>query len=231
MILREGILRDAPHISTWSGKRLQLMAPEASQIDIEDIAHGLAYQGCYRGQTSHFYSLAQHSLLVASLVPAQFRLAALLHDAAAAYLGETGLPVRALWPALPTIEQALVAAVHERFGLGGFDAPALGRAHMIVLATEQRDLLAHLPENRGSRGRSAPIPRRIEFLPPEEAKFQFMEAYANATRKGVQSAGSAGKLADEIRPRAAVAEEAAPLVAKSARSRQESAVSRVRRTS
>lgn len=228
MILREGILRDAPHISTWSGKRLQLMAPEPAQIDIEDIAHGLAYQGCYRGQTSHFYSLAQHSLLVASLVPAQYRLAALLHDAAAAYLGETGLPLRSLWPALPAIEQALVAAIHERFGLAGFDAPALGRAHLIVLATEQRDLLPHRPENRVSRGRSAPIPRRIEFLSPEEAKFQFMEAYAEAAPKTARPSGAAARKT-AVAGNGIPAEGAAPFAARSARSRHESGMSRARR--
>jgi hypothetical protein len=228
MILREGILRDAPHISTWTGKRLPLMAPEAAQIDIEDIAHGLAYQGSYRGQTSHFYSLAQHSLLVASLVPAQYRLAALLHDAAAAYLGETGLPMRSLWPALPVIEQALVAAIHERFGLSGFDAPALGRAHLIVLATEQRDLLPHRPENRVTRGRSAPIPRRIEFLSPEEARFQFMEAYAEVAPKTTRPPSSTARsmVATAGNP---PLEGTGPVAARSARSRQESGMSRARR--
>lgn len=181
MIVREGMLRDAPHISTWSGKRVQLLAPDAAQIDIEDIARGLSYLGCYRGQTSHFYSLAQHSLLVASLVPPQHRLAALLHEATSAYLGETGPALRALWPALASIERGLDAAIREKFGLPSADCPALQRAHLIALATEQRDLLPQRAENRLSRGRSAPIPRRIDFLAPEEARFQFSEVFAEVS--------------------------------------------------
>lgn len=228
MSVREGMLRDAPHIPTWTGKRLQLMAPDPCQIDIEDIAHGLSYQGCYRGQTGHFYSLAQHSLLVASLVPPQHRLVALLHDAPAAYLGETSSPLRLLWPALPAIEQGLAAVIRDRFGLTGFDVPAVHRAHQVVLATEQRDLLPPRPENRVTRGRSAPIPRRIEFLSPEEARFQFIETFTELMKKNGQPARPA---VDEGFDRhAGTPGSRAHLAGSGSRNRPDSGVARARRT-
>ncbi|HLO62231.1 MAG TPA: hypothetical protein VK165_04620 [Azonexus sp.] len=169
-------------MSTCSGKHFCLQAPEAAQIDIKDIAHGLAYQGCYNGQTSHFYSLAQHSLLVASLVPPQHRLAALLHDAAAAYFGSMVWPLRQLLPDFPALEKKIMAAVGEKFGVTDFHASAIRRAHLIILATEQRDVY---PGTGVSilAGASAPIPRRIDFMSPEEAKYQFLERFFELTRQ------------------------------------------------
>src|SRR5574343_449470 len=74
------------YISTFKGNRFWPQEPRIDVIDIEDIAHGLAYQCRFNGQTRAFYSVAQHSLMVMALVPPAERFAALLHDAAEAYL-------------------------------------------------------------------------------------------------------------------------------------------------
>lgn len=177
MIVREAIPRDEPCLLTCSGKHLRLLDPDPAQIDLRDIAHGLAYQGCFGGQTRYFYSLAQHSLLVADVVNGPHSLAALLHDAAAAYLGDPARPLRQLGGDWPMLERRLLAAIGERFAISGFDSPAVRRAHLIVQATEQRDVLARSPEARSPRGRPVPIPRRIDFMSPEEAKFQFCERF------------------------------------------------------
>lgn len=171
------------YLSTCSGQRLDLLAPLATQIDIDDIAHGLAYQSCFNGQTSHFYSLAQHSLLVASLVPRQQRLAALLHDASAAYFGDMAPSMRQLFPDFSIIEKKVMAAISEKFELPGLEEPALKRAHRIILATEHRDLRPDLTGIGDVHDHLAPIPRRIEFMSPEEARFQFKELFTELTRK------------------------------------------------
>lgn len=183
MVPHDSSRQDRCHIATCSGKLLCLQAPEASQIDITDIAHGLAYQCCYNGQTSYFYSLAQHSLLVASLVPLQHRLAALLHDASAAYLGDMIRPLCRVLPEYPLLEKRMMAAVAEKFSIADFNAPAIKRAHMVALATEQRDVLPRPDDPFGLKGRSVPIPRRIEFMSPEEARFQFTELFAELVQK------------------------------------------------
>lgn len=162
-------------ISTWSGKELHLLAPDAAQIEIEDIAHGLAYQCCFNGQTRHFYSIAQHSMLVAQLVPAQHRLAALLHEGAAAYLGDISQPLRHLMLEVQLIEKKIMAVFRDKFGLTDLEAPVIRRAHSIAQATEFRDLLFPANEKEQAAAYSAPIPRRIEAITPEEAKTRFSE--------------------------------------------------------
>lgn len=162
-------------IRTWSGKQLQLLAPDAAHIEIEDIAHGLAYQCCFNGQTRHFYSIAQHSMLVAQLVPAQHRLAALLHEGATAYLGDIPQALRHLMLEVQLIEKKIMAVFRDKFGLTDLEAPIIRRAHSIALATESRDLLFPVNEKEQAMTNSAPIPRRIEAITPEEAKSRFAE--------------------------------------------------------
>ena len=60
---------DAIYVSTHLGYRFYPQAPSIADVAIEDIAHGLAFQCRFNGQTQHFYSVAQHSLMVAALVP------------------------------------------------------------------------------------------------------------------------------------------------------------------
>ena len=69
------------YVSTYLGNRFYPLEPRIDKVAIEDIAHGLAFQCRFNGQTCDFYSVAQHSLIVADLVPESHRLAALLHDA------------------------------------------------------------------------------------------------------------------------------------------------------
>jgi uncharacterized protein len=171
------------YVSTCSGRRLYPLAPDAAQIDIEDIAHGLANQPCFNGQTSDFYSLAQHSLLVASLVPLPLRRAALLHDAAAAYFGGMTQSVRRLLPELAIIEKRVMAAIGEKFAISGFDAPAIKRAHLVAQATEKRDVCPHMLGLAEPQDCSAPIPRRIKLISREEAREQFMEQFIELEHK------------------------------------------------
>ena len=89
-----------------SGRRLDLLDPSPFDVEIEDIAHGLAFVARWNGQTrgEHPYSVAEHSLLVEEifgrLVPgaeARWRLAALLHDAPEYVIGDMISPVKARW--------------------------------------------------------------------------------------------------------------------------------------
>jgi len=183
MISLDSAPKGARYMTTYSGQQLYPLAPDPEQINIEDIVHGLANQACFHGQTSDFYSLAQHSLLVASLVPLPLKLTALLHDAAAAYFGEMEPSVRQLLPEFCIIEKRLMAAIGERFAVSGFEAPALKRAHLVAQATECRDVLPQQSVRKSAQGRLAPIPRRIEFMSPDEAKEQFMELFGELVRQ------------------------------------------------
>jgi uncharacterized protein len=110
-----------------SGRRLDLLDPTPVDIEIEDIAHGLAFVARWNGQTrgDHAYSVAEHSLLVESLfgrmnpgISARWLLAALLHDAPEYVIGDMISPVKsAVGPGYEELDARLTAAIHIRFGL------------------------------------------------------------------------------------------------------------------
>lgn len=110
-----------------SGRRLDLLDPTPVDIEIEDIARGLAFVARWNGQTmgEHAYSVAEHSLLVETLfarispkAPVKWRLAALLHDAPEYVIGDMISPVKAaVGPGYGALDDRLTAAIHIRFGL------------------------------------------------------------------------------------------------------------------
>jgi uncharacterized protein len=109
-----------------SGRRLDLLDPTPMDIEIEDIAHGLAFVARWNGQTRGDwpYSVAEHSILVEQIFSRQngaapkWQLAALLHDAPEYVIGDMISPVKsAVGPNYGELDLRLTAAVHIRFGL------------------------------------------------------------------------------------------------------------------
>jgi 5'-deoxynucleotidase YfbR-like HD superfamily hydrolase len=110
-----------------SGRRLDLLDPTPMDIEVEDIAHGLAFVARWNGQTRGDwpYSVAEHSLLVEDIMvrkdPAllpRWRLAAVLHDAPEYVIGDMISPVKAaVGPGYGALDERLTAAIHLRFGL------------------------------------------------------------------------------------------------------------------
>ena len=110
-----------------SGRRLDLLDPTPVDIEIEDIAHGLAFVARWNGQTvgDFAYSVAEHSILVEEIygrlqpdAPVKWRLAALLHDAPEYVIGDMISPVKAaVGPGYGALDDRLTAAIHIRFGL------------------------------------------------------------------------------------------------------------------
>ena len=109
-----------------SGRRLDLLDPSPLDVEMEDIAHGLARVARWNGQTigAHIYSVAQHSLLVETLARQRTqldrlgRLAVLLHDAPEYVIGDMISPFKAIiGDSYKSVEARLLAAIHLRFGL------------------------------------------------------------------------------------------------------------------
>ena len=110
-----------------SGRRLDLLDPTPVDIEIEDIAHGLAFVARWNGQTrgDFPYSVAEHSLLVEALFSRMYpaaraaeQLTALLHDAPEYVIGDMISPVKAaVGPDYGLLDKRLSAAIHIRFGL------------------------------------------------------------------------------------------------------------------
>lgn len=110
-----------------SGRRLDLLDPTPMDIEIQDIAHGLAFVARWNGQTmgDFAYSVAEHSILVEKLFTrmnpnagVKWQLAALLHDAPEYVIGDMISPVKAaVGPDYGALDERLTAAIHIRFGL------------------------------------------------------------------------------------------------------------------
>jgi uncharacterized protein len=136
---RRGRTRAVSDTRAWqrmlSGRRLDLLDPSPLDIEIEDIAHGLARVARWNGQTSgsHIFSVAQHCLLVEALARAKTpqldrtrRLAVLLHDAPEYVIGDMISPFKVvIGDAYKAVEHRLLAAIHVRFGLPPQSAPDL----------------------------------------------------------------------------------------------------------
>jgi uncharacterized protein len=122
---------DKPDARAWqrmlSGRRLDLLDPSALDVEIEDIAHGLARVARWNGQTvgRHIFSVAQHTLLVETIartrtpgLDKRARLAILLHDAPEYVIGDMISPFKVvIGGAYRSIEGRLLTAIHLRFGL------------------------------------------------------------------------------------------------------------------
>lgn len=129
--MRKGLRRTKEAPRAWqrmlSGRRLDLLDPSPMDIEIEDIAHGLARVARWNGQTvgEHAFSVAQHSVVVEEIVAhvqpdiePRWRLAALLHDASEYVIGDMISPFKAaLGMDYKLFEERLETAIHVRFGL------------------------------------------------------------------------------------------------------------------
>jgi hypothetical protein len=175
-----------------SGRRLDLLDPSPLDVEIEDIAHGLARVARWNGQTrgEHIFSVAQHSLLVeainAHLEPemgARHRLITLLHDAPEYVIGDIISPFKAaVGDSYKTVELRLLAAIHLRFGLPPETPAALQkkvkRADRIAAFLEAT-VLAGFSREEGLKyfGAPEPLPRAVidmlEPLPAPAAEAAF----------------------------------------------------------
>ena len=127
-----------------SGRRLNLLDPSPLDVEIADIAHGLARVARWNGQTigDHIFSVAQHTLLVEAIarirtpgLDHRTRLAVLLHDAPEYVIGDMISPFKAvIGDSYKGVEQRLLAAIHLRFGLPASLPPAVVR---IVKSADQ----------------------------------------------------------------------------------------------
>ncbi len=173
-----------PFIQTVSGRRFNPFAPDLDEIEISDIAIALSHQCRFGGHCRVFYSVAQHSCLVADLVAerggdAEATLWGLLHDASEAYLVDLPHPLKhrsELGELYGRAENVLQVAICRRFGLP-LEPPALLKPlDRALLATERRAIAAvawEWPELDGIE----PLGIEIDAWPPSRAREEFLGRY------------------------------------------------------
>ena len=181
------LLADTAPARVWqrmlSGRRLDLLDPSPLDIEIADIAHGLARVARWNGQTNgaHIFSVAQHTLLVEAVMREQmprvdvsYRLATLLHDAPEYVIGDMISPFKAvLGGDYKAVEKRLLSAIHIRFGLPPVLAPeierqikAADRGAAFLEATELAGFAQAEAKHLFGRDPGLPAATRRDYLTP-----------------------------------------------------------------
>jgi hypothetical protein len=175
-----------PWIETYSGKYLHFLDPREEEIEIEDIAHSLSMECRFGGHTSRFYSVAEHSILVASLLPRDLQLAGLLHDASEAYLRDIASPIKQYIGNYKEIEHGLMTVIANKYGFNWPMAPEIKQADTVALKIEARNLL---PSKGESWIHLYPTDYDVDIKPhclaPDQAEAVFMAAFNDLYRGGL----------------------------------------------
>lgn len=173
---------DDEKVWTWgySGKHVHTLAPTTADIELVDIARGLATQCRYSGHTTKPYTVAEHSVIVSLMVDPRFAREALLHDAAEAYIGDLVRPLkyRDCMKAFRDAEARLEAAIFARFEV----VPTV-ESRAAVKAIDDRILVDEVSQViRG--GDTAPVARygpplgvKIECLSWQKAEHAFLRRF------------------------------------------------------
>lgn len=170
-------------MQTYTGRKFYPYDPRVEDVDILDIAHALSMTCRYNGHCKQFYSVAQHSVLLAECATAPNALRALLHDAPEAYVGDMIRPIKHhpgmvsfLW-----VEEVVEKAVCARFNLPyPLVNSEIKRLDNAILLDEQAQVMIQTPHDWGVSGE--PLGVEIERWSPETARWKFMNAFERYSR-------------------------------------------------
>lgn len=169
-----GSIIQKPVVETFTGKEFNLMEPTFESIDILDIAHGLSNVCRYMGQVKKFYSVAQHSIIMAKHATPQNTLACLLHDGAEAYTSDIPSPLKDLVPGLYDIEEKITGMIHAKFYVRFTDYAEIKRLDFVLMATEVRDLM---PNKIWGNFPLGPLPEIIVPMTSKQAEKEFLSMF------------------------------------------------------
>lgn len=159
-------------ITTFTGKKFHYLDPQPEEIDIRDIAHALSLTCRFGGHCKVFYSVAEHSVLVAEQVNSELKLSALLHDAHEAYLHDVPRPIKADIADYKKIADRIQAVVWDKFGI--IPSLEIKKVDDVLLATEARDLMPNMDEWTKL---PAPLVEGLYYWTPEYAEESFLTYY------------------------------------------------------
>lgn len=168
-------------ILTAGGRHFDYRDPRPEDIHILDIAQALACECRYNGHTRAFYSVAQHAWLASHIVPREFALEALLHDATEAYCKDIPSPLKQLLPDYQDIEARIDGVIRARFGLPASMSSEVKHADLVLLATERRDLMPADSTPWAILDGIDPLPRNIRAMPPPRSASHFLKRYIELT--------------------------------------------------
>lgn len=180
----EKVLKDYESwFQTNSGLAFHHLNPKQEDIRIEDIAHALSMTCRFGGHVNSFYSVAQHSVMVSVIVPQEYALQALLHDAPEAYIGDMVNPLKCEMPEFRKLEKEIWQVIAKKFSLPVTLHESVKKADLVALATERRDLMGRSPLPwKIDEAQVEPNPGWIIHpQPPAVAKENFLLRYRELT--------------------------------------------------
>jgi uncharacterized protein len=147
-LLQASLTHDG-RIKTFTGKMISPTDLRVEDVDIRDIAHGLAMACRFNGHTRRHYSVAEHSIHVAGLVPRNHQLEALLHDASEAYLVDLPKPVKVQPQFSPfvEVENRVMEVIRQRFNLEPAEPELVRYADKKMCLIEKKALMGWTPPN------------------------------------------------------------------------------------
>ena len=188
--------RKGDWMQTYTGRKVWPLDIEPRDVHIEDIAHSLSMQCRYNGHCLRFYSVAEHSVLIARAALPQHKLYALLHDAAEAYLTDVPRPLKPWLVDYYAMEANADNAIMRRFGLGPqpnslaslLDVEAVRSAvkelDERILVDERAQIMAPGLRWKGIED-VEPLRVVIEGWPPEKAEQEFLFMFHSLTNTKV----------------------------------------------
>jgi len=186
-------------IPVHSRGRFRPFQPRAGDVRITDIAHALSQKCRFTGHTDAFWSVGQHSLEVARLLPPRHRIWGLLHDAAEAYLPDIARPIKphvmfetspGRYEPMHRVEGRILDALGDRYGLPPRAElwPVVKHADDVLAVTEARDLMGVAgdlndvwPRDDGAPW-PAPLARRLRPRPMARVQADFLRVWATRTQ-------------------------------------------------
>jgi hypothetical protein len=171
---------------TYTGRRFWPLDPRPEDVSFRDVAHALSNVCRYGGHARHFYSVAEHSRLLAEFFEGQRRRDAarfaLLHDASEAYIGDMVRPLKGHMLAFSQAESLVQDAIFTAAGLEGDIPAAVHQADTAILVNEARLLFGAetLRQAGWTWVLERPPLRAIKLVTddPLDAEHKFTQAFA-----------------------------------------------------
>jgi hypothetical protein len=169
-------LDQSVYMTTFTGRMFTLFDPKQEDISIVDISHALSMLCRFTGHCQHFYSVAQHCVHASLLVPEEFAMEALLHDASEAYINDLNRPMKhhPQMRGYRDAERVIEAAIRQKFLLPAEESREVKDVDNRLVCTEARQLLVPAPS---WVERQEAFDLVLPVWDPKEAEHQFLQRY------------------------------------------------------
>lgn len=171
-----------PWIETFTGKKFDFSNPQPDMIDIADIAHALSLLCRYNGHCSQFYSVAEHSVLLARHVmehgaykPTDM-LTMLLHDAAEAYIGDMPAPLKDMMPQFKELENQIEFVIAHKFKLY-HPFPVYIKEFDLRILKDEKEQIMGVVEWGKQMAHVFPLGIKLQCWTPEQAERKFIQTF------------------------------------------------------